>query len=330
MKQLGIAIHNFQAAKTVFPAGQTYPAPSTGSVSVHVALLPFLEDQNLYNEYVTSTTQSLAIQAQIPVFDCPSDPCIEAVVDGGGPPPAPFTYRYSITYGFNYGTWFIYDWAKNISGDGAFVINKSYGPRAFIDGLSNTLAAAEVKAQTEIGGMKVGVGYIRSLKIPNVSDPQNSTLPASPAALLSLIGASVSPQMSSFSGDGSTLNSNLHLDYNNATVAETGFTTTFTPNTQMLISVASQNVGTGTPVSQGGNQVPNVSGSFDVDYISLPEKAMPSGCTFAAVTSRSYHSDIVNCVFMDGSVRAIDSTISPQVWHALGTRAGGEVFDENL
>ena len=31
-----------------------------------------------------------------------------------------------------------------------------------------------------------------------------------------------------------------------------------------------------------------------------------------------------NFLFVDGSVRQINNTISPQIWWALGTRAGGE------
>gem|GEM_PF-6016533 len=37
--------------------------------------------------------------------------------------------------------------------------------------------------------------------------------------------------------------------------------------------------------------------------------------------SRSYHTGIVNAVFMDGSVKTIPNSIDPIVWRALGTRA---------
>jgi hypothetical protein len=33
----------------------------------------------------------------------------------------------------------------------------------------------------------------------------------------------------------------------------------------------------------------------------------------------------VNVLFADGSTRFIKSTVSPQTWWALGSRAGGEV-----
>ena len=95
----------------------------------------------------------------------------------------------------------------------------------------------------------------------------------------------------------------------------------------MNIYVSNQNSGTGASVSQGGNQVPSVTGTYDVDYVSLPEsKSLTSGCTFAAVTSRSYHFGLVNVLLMDGSVRSVSSGISAPTWHALGTRAGGDVM----
>ena len=43
--------------------------------------------------------------------------------------------------------------------------------------------------------------------------------------------------------------------------------------------------------------------------------------------SNSNHSDGVNFLFGDGSVRSIPNTISPVVWVGMTTRAGGEVFD---
>ena len=51
--------------------------------------------------------------------------------------------------------------------------------------------------------------------------------------------------------------------------------------------------------------------------------------TYAAITARSYHAGgIVNVALMDGSVRNVSKSISPAVWRALGTRAGGEVVGD--
>ncbi len=321
MKQLGLALHNYQTAKHTFPVCETYPAP-VPTISIHVAILPFIEESSLSTLYQNTAGGTQSIQAQIPIFNCSSDPCVEAVVDGtatgGG-----FTYRWPVNYAFNYGTWFLYDWTSKTGGDGAFVINKALGPKDFTDGLSNTLAAAEVKAQIEGGSFKSGPGYIRNQKVPNVSDASNTTtLPASPSALLTSIGAQPAPQQTSLGG--ANFNANLHLDYNAVSVVQAGFTTTFTPNPSMMIYIASQDIGSGTPVSQGGNLVPSVTGTFDVDYVSVAEGNTAVGYTFAAVSSRSYHAGMVNALFMDGSTHAISDGISRQVWQALGTRAGGE------
>ena len=51
------------------------------------------------------------------------------------------------------------------------------------------------------------------------------------------------------------------------------------------------------------------------------------GCSAAA--SRSRHAGGVNTLFTDGSVRFVKSSVTPTIWWALGTKAGGEVVDAN-
>jgi prepilin-type N-terminal cleavage/methylation domain-containing protein len=334
LKQMGLALHNYQSSYKTFPAAETYPVPATGAMSVHLALLPYIEQGNLYSLYQTSSATGQAMQVQL--YQCPMEINVGAIVDGGGPPPVPFTFRYAISYAFNYGTWFIYDWANRVGGDGAFVINAPMAPTSIIDGLSNTLAAAEVKAQVTGGEFKTGPGYIRSFHVPNSADYSNSTLPANPAALLSTLNSAAgsvgatavvpAPAQSTFDTAGALLNCNMHLDWNNVTVTQTGFTTAFTPNTAMNIYINNQPAGTGTAVTLGGNQVPAATGTFDVDYVSTSESAsLSSGYTFAAVTSRSYHPGIVNVLMMDGSTRSVSSGISASTWHAVGTRASEDL-----
>lgn len=57
----------------------------------------------------------------------------------------------------------------------------------------------------------------------------------------------------------------------------------------------------------------------------IPDCAIGEQGIFAA---RSYHRGQVHAALMDGSVRAYSASISPAVWRALGTRAGGEVVDQ--
>jgi prepilin-type processing-associated H-X9-DG protein len=46
----------------------------------------------------------------------------------------------------------------------------------------------------------------------------------------------------------------------------------------------------------------------------------------SATTASSRHPGVVNVLLMDGSTRGIKSSISPPVWWAIGTMAGGEVI----
>jgi prepilin-type N-terminal cleavage/methylation domain-containing protein/prepilin-type processing-associated H-X9-DG protein len=50
----------------------------------------------------------------------------------------------------------------------------------------------------------------------------------------------------------------------------------------------------------------------------------------ALTAARSHHSGGVNLLLADGSVRIVSSHISRATWHALATRAGGEVFDSEF
>ncbi len=95
-----------------------------------------------------------------------------------------------------------------------------------------------------------------------------------------------------------------HTEWVDARVHQSGFTTNFSPNTKFAYT-------------NGGTE-------YDIDFNSMREGLSPTAITFANVTSRSYHSGVVNAVFMDGSVKSIPNSIDPIVWRALGTRAGGE------
>ena len=86
-------------------------------------------------------------------------------------------------------------------------------------------------------------------------------------------------------------------------VHETGFTTTFPPNTKVIYA------------SGGVN--------YDVDFVSATESN--TGDTYAAVTARSYHTGGVNAVFMDGSVRFVSNNVTQATWRALGTRAADDI-----
>ncbi|HEX3727601.1 MAG TPA: H-X9-DG-CTERM domain-containing protein, partial [Pirellulales bacterium] len=88
-------------------------------------------------------------------------------------------------------------------------------------------------------------------------------------------------------------------------VHETGFTTTFTPNTVVPYSDT-----TGI--------------TYDIDLTSMRDGESITAPTYAAVTARSYHPQVVNVLLLDGSVQALSDGVDQTVWRALGTRAGNE------
>jgi prepilin-type N-terminal cleavage/methylation domain-containing protein/prepilin-type processing-associated H-X9-DG protein len=300
LKQIGLALHNYESANSKYPVAETYPVPAAGNLSIHVQLLPFIEQANLQAAYEAAVlsnssqaSNSQAAQAQISIYECPSDPSSIAILDGSDSSGNP-VFKYPVTYGFNYGTWFIYNWSQKQGGDGAFVINAPQSPNAFNDGMSNTLAAAEVKAQKLNGSAKAAVGYYRNSKLPNTAGVPS---PPNPATLVA-----------SYCTGGAT-NNNLHLDYYSALVQEAGFTTTFTPNTLVPY------------VYSDGN-------TYDIDFVSNAESASATGFTYASVLSRSYHIGGVNVLLMDGSVRFVTNSIMLTTWQALGTRNYGDLVGD--
>jgi len=107
---------------------------------------------------------------------------------------------------------------------------------------------------------------------------------------------------------GGTFDQNGHTEWVEGDVHETGFTTLLTPNARV-------------PYVNGGQ-------TYDVDFTSLRDGESITVPTYAAVTSRSYHTGIVNSLLMDGAVRSVGDTIDQGVWRKLGTRSGGETVGE--
>jgi len=98
---------------------------------------------------------------------------------------------------------------------------------------------------------------------------------------------------------------NGHTEWVEGRVHQDGFTATFTPN-QKVAYVS------------GGK-------TYSIDYTSEEEGDSATGITYAAVTSRSFHTGIVNALLMDGSVRTVSENTDLQVWRNLGARNDGQV-----
>lgn len=208
LKQLATAIHNYAESLGVLPPGASIDLSVTvtgnnGSWGVHGRILPYLEQGNVYKDVdltVAWDFQSAIHGLRIPTYTCPSDPRGHEARDPGGGKVTLFPTN----YGFNYGTWFVFDPAGGLGGDGAFFPNSQLSLSAFADGTSHTLLAAEVKAWQP---------YRRN------GGPPSTAVPASVADVQAAL-----PTAPDFKNTG-------HTEWPDGRVHHTGVTVTLTPNT---------------------------------------------------------------------------------------------------
>ncbi len=287
LKQIGIALHNYVDSNRLLPPSGTIPAGTTfagnnGSWSIHGRLLPYLEGGNAYKQVSLTVAWDAPINRstgvpllKIQTYSCPSEVNDLARVDTASLP-----YTQPTNYGFNMGSWLIWDPATGQGDDGIAFMNSGVSLSAVRDGLSCTLAASEVKAFTS---------YFR-----NTIDP-GPTPPASPAALTAFASGA------QFKLGPNTNDNTGHTEWCDGRVHHEGMTTVFCPNT--FVSYTHTDGRT-----------------YDIDYTSRQEGSHLTRRTYAAVTSRSYHPGIVQSVLLDGSARSVNEKIDLSVWRALGTR----------
>ena len=291
LKQIGLAAQNYQSAVGCYPPSICVPVGvtvgTTGDWSAQARILPYLEQGALYGNMDFSVTYEHVFLSgkpistvRIPTYMCPSEVNDVLRVDGSGNP-----FHWPLNYVFNMGVWFAWDPVTNRGGDGATYPNSRLRPADFLDGLSNTMCASEVKAYTP---------YCRNTPISHPA-PVPPT-PADAAALCAGAQLKLGPSLQQCTG---------HTEWVDGRASHIGFTTTFTPNTEV-------------PFPYGGK-------TYDIDFSSQKEGASTTNSTYAVIPARSYHSGIVNVLMMDGSVHSFSDTVALNVWRALSTRAGSEV-----
>jgi prepilin-type processing-associated H-X9-DG protein len=152
------------------------------------------------------------------------------------------------------------------------------------DGLSNTLGGAEVKLETSV--VLGATGF-------------DATMPTFPSELSNANG-----QRFLNSSAGNRLS---HTQWFSREIEQTGFTTTFPPNTLV-------------PMTEG-----------DVTYdINVVTTSVPFGSQtrrMAAITARSWHGPWVNTLFLDGHTRPVSNAIPVKLWRSLSTPSSRELMD---
>jgi prepilin-type N-terminal cleavage/methylation domain-containing protein/prepilin-type processing-associated H-X9-DG protein len=292
LKQLGLALHNYEGVNGYFPPGRAaYPLV----VSAQGRILSYIEQDNLdrgvdvtqvplYNSnpaaFPLPPGNYLASITPVKLFVCPSDPM-------NGRNPNAFATRPDGTVsttdryaGINYvacigsgdgspdntGTW----WGQYKTSDGLFGQNPvTIG--AVTDGLSNTAAFSE---------STMGNGQ------PDTAGP---TPTKAALQVLTLPGSTVTSDANCAAGG--TWSNMRGAKWINGHYADCNYNHHLLPNDgRWDCSNASHNPG--------------------------------------QAAARSYHAGGVNLLLGDGSVRFVRNSIDPVTWRALGTRAGGEVLGD--
>ena len=302
LKQLGLAIHNYHSTNDCFPYGAMMlgGSPRWPDFGPTVAMLPYMEQQNLFNSANMANNNNFTCRTdacgnttfqitKLAGLLCPSDlDRLTTVTTGSN---APFGHN---NYCYNAGADAYGNWHASSPWSGPFIpdyngsANSGGRPAnvaSVIDGTSNTAAASErVK----------GIGTNNNSQFDNlkptatssskVSSALNSAT-TSPQALYTLCMASPPNPAALGSGDPSG-----------------GYWTDGNPAEQLYNHVM--------PPNTWGC---DVAGNYDNQSGSIG-------------TASSRHPGSVNVLMLDGSTRSMKGTIAPSVWWALGTKSCGEVI----
>jgi prepilin-type N-terminal cleavage/methylation domain-containing protein/prepilin-type processing-associated H-X9-DG protein len=310
LKQLGLAIHNYESANGALPPTSILIPPYTGgkwvfqsSWSVSARVAPFMELGPLYNSinftgtYSDPPNTTVAV-AQVNILYCPSDPGSHLDDSTLGNTLASTAPNSTTSYGYLVGDWYVW----SINGSSIGPVNRSaFGPNVsrtlagFTDGLSNSLLASE--------------GFIGHIQARNCqtypngpSDPTTGTWSPTSVPTPQNSLAALASVVQGCTGSGKFNVPLGHTRWANGGVYYSGITTAVPPNPNVTI--------------------PGYTKPFD--YVSVDENN--GGPTYASLSASSYHPGGVNTLFGDGSVKFVKNSINATTWRALGTIAGGEVL----
>jgi prepilin-type N-terminal cleavage/methylation domain-containing protein len=327
IKQLGLATLNYEASHKKFPPGRldpdyvvggvpqssytTYPATlpanaNTGFRSVHTFILPYLEQESIYNLIDFSKPTSVrmttgggarpvnanfkAYANAAAIFICPSCPYTGIVTTennyrynfGGSTP-----FAGALGTSNNDNTSAISAGGFSCRGNGAFTIGKSLTTAAFTDGLSNTVFFSE---RTK------GTGNNLNLILPGPSDMTNLLRRPRNLVDAETIFNECAAQAPSLN-NGFNFNSMGRwlpgTDYSNGWpfgfYSSTMYNHVAPPNWKFI------DCGTRSAIADAPGE-------------------------HAIVSARSKHRSGVNAALGDGSVRFVNDNIDLAIWRAVGTR----------
>ncbi|MDR2755094.1 MAG: DUF1559 domain-containing protein [Planctomycetaceae bacterium] len=296
VKQLALGLHSYHDTHNTFPCGaMNYGGNTSVRMSVFVALLPYVEQEPLYDAYLAKivelgpTVQHTFYSGNvndiadhhIDTFVCPSDPGSKApLVDSFG---RPNSYR------FSFGDWPTYNhssdgYQKTSNPRGVFSLrhNQSRTIAAIKDGTSNTIALSEgaIGYNDDDGNTDVkGNGKYNLTKMGKPStDPGTTTAVPSPSTEFDLnVCWETNKAQKKYLVNSEIIRGWMGRSWGDSLPYRTGFMTIFSPN-----------IG------------PNCSAMSDSDWYDA---------AISVISASSYHPAGVQCGLADGAVRFIPTKI---------------------
>ncbi|MGB7328087.1 MAG: DUF1559 domain-containing protein [Rubripirellula sp.] len=307
MKQIVLAMHNYESAHKRLPANYTTGSSIAGNFSVFAQLAPYYEQANVIDLIdfgkplavgccpgTLVTPHDVAAATPLALLSCPSEASERffsvTTLSGRGP-----TERYAGTnYVMNSGTGVGTQYDTRVPTDGIHWIDAAVGFNAITDGLSNTAAFSESllgvleQAPTEPTNdflrrrtmMNVRCAFIDRSRRPSTPGMAGYSLPDDPSQLEAYTRAS-----SLFRG----WSGQRGAGWINGREYWTGYT-----------------------------------------HYHPPQSGIPDmqTCGWGVFGARSNHPGGVHLALCDGSVRFVSESIDLRTWRAVGARNDGQVLEE--
>jgi prepilin-type N-terminal cleavage/methylation domain-containing protein/prepilin-type processing-associated H-X9-DG protein len=313
LKQLGLALQNYQSATNSFPLGASlgpYDNANNSTFwsnwSAHAQLLPYLEGSPIYaacnfsiapewsNNY-GYLANSTATNTKINAFVCPSDPNAGQQASTGASFGSNNSYMGSTgtaTIGYPEAT---PNAANAQQSSGIFAYQKCYTIASVTDGTSNTVAFSEMIADDQDSNFSRrpgkgtgGAGNLKAVYFPDVN-----------TAGIALVQADIQACNAKYQSDGGGTEGGGYR-WSCGAMGYTMFNTVIPPN-----------------------------GGGTIKWGACRNNCCPQSRHADYVNASGYHPGGVSVSFADGSVRFVKNTIAMNVWWAIGTRANGEVVSSD-
>jgi prepilin-type N-terminal cleavage/methylation domain-containing protein len=292
LKQIGLALHNYESTYQVFPMGDcsvNYGSGDVPQATVHAYILPYLENANQYalfdfNLQVNGNAANLPARTQvIPMYQCPSETMegrhfIASLIDA-----ASGSYMQCLGSTADHAGYVVSGVtipATNLHG--AFYRNSSTRIRDFTDGTSNTALFAEIKK---------GPNHTASLLEIPAGDERDFRVATRVVAASPWTGVDLEFPPSDCEVRATSAWMYRGLQYYRGLFVATYYNHTLTPNAKLRDCVTST-------LYQGH------------------------------MAARSYHTGGALFLRGDGSVHFASDSIDGNVWKAVGTTHNGETIGE--